>query len=287
MRIRKGFTLIELLVVIAIIAILIALLVPAVQKVREAAARTQCANNLKQIGLACHMYNDSYKKLPAGWVTQNGGPYPNPGWSWATIILPYLEQGALYNQLGVTLNPPNGPSVNALTQTAIPTYLCPSDQGKPTNAVFNNFGSNNYVCNRELLGPDGSSNPTNYSVARIQDGSSNTLMIGERDSFQNVGAVWVRDSASSASFEGRPGRGINIANPSPSNTSRCERLGWTSQHTGAVQFLFADGSAHLLQNAVDADQSADHCAYPAATGNFTLQNLTHPADGNAVRSDYY
>src|SRR5438034_8697226 len=98
-----GFTLIELLVVIAIIAILIALLVPAVQKVREAAARSSCQNNLRQIGLAMHMYQDTAKVLPKGWVTSNTGVAPNPGWSWAIIIFPYIEQGALFSNLNPDL----------------------------------------------------------------------------------------------------------------------------------------------------------------------------------------
>src|SRR5438309_8180940 len=103
---RKGFTLIELLVVIAIIAILIALLVPAVQKVREAAARTQCTNNMKQLALACHAYHDAKKQLPPavlvgrgiGWNDEN-----NIGPNWAILAMPYYDQGALYNQYSVSI----------------------------------------------------------------------------------------------------------------------------------------------------------------------------------------
>src|SRR4051812_20876568 len=124
-RRRLAFTLIELLVVIAIIAALIGLLLPAVQKVREAASRTRCVNNLKQIGLAIHCYHDSFNYLPPARLTTSsrGG-----GTSWPIWVLPYLEQQALFSRWDTTRGfTAQAPGLNARTPVA--TYLCPSRRG--------------------------------------------------------------------------------------------------------------------------------------------------------------
>lgn len=196
---RRAFTLIELLVVIAIIAILIALLVPAVQKVREAAARTQCANNLKQIGLAFHSHHDQYKAFPTAGNgadparTMNGGTpatYTTQNWGWAYQILPFIEQGNLYNDS-------NDANVKGF---AVPTYFCPTRRA-PTvfnispalangsvgpRAALDYGGNQGSLVNGEngLVVKKGSANfPAKISFVRmimITDGTSNTVMVGEK-----------------------------------------------------------------------------------------------------------
>src|SRR6516165_1269146 len=138
---RGGFTLIELLVVIAIIAILIGLLLPAVQKVREAAARIQCTNNLKQIGLALHTYHDANKRFPPGYLDGNTDPNSTPdndvgpGWGWASFILPFIEQGNVYNQINLKVGVGVGSNVG-ISQQPLVIYQCPSDSLQDAFPVY-------------------------------------------------------------------------------------------------------------------------------------------------------
>jgi prepilin-type N-terminal cleavage/methylation domain-containing protein len=154
---RKAFTLIELLVVIAIIAVLIALLLPAVQQAREAARRTQCKNNLKQLGLALHNYHDTSNAFPPGWIGISTGAYS--GFGWNSMLLPYIDQGPLYNNLsqGGIPNMLTGLAANTTptvktTDSVLGALRCPSDAGPPTATTITNtsiqFGRSNYpaVC---------------------------------------------------------------------------------------------------------------------------------------------
>jgi prepilin-type N-terminal cleavage/methylation domain-containing protein/prepilin-type processing-associated H-X9-DG protein len=200
-RSQDGFTLIELLVVIAIIAVLIALLLPAVQAAREAARRSQCVNNLKQIGLAMHNYHSTYNTFPIGvsasrntWnVGKCGvgacGTVTWNGWSVHAMLLPYLEATPVYNAINFSFDPlvcASQPFQNTAFLTSIPGFLCPSDSysGKAGLGFLNNYcGSIGTTIGVVQNYPSSSvgvfSYQTPYGLADITDGSSNTVAFGE------------------------------------------------------------------------------------------------------------
>ncbi len=179
---RAGFTLVELLVVIAIIGILVGLLLPAVQAAREAARRTQCTNNLKQLGLALHNYHDTHKRFPFG----SGGTTPpsgSPGYSAVALMLPFMEQTPLWNQINFQL--PLTDAVNTPARlTNVPGFLCPSDRQNPQPQTG---GAINYMGNKGSLHfwSDPSQNgifipSRSFRMADITDGTSNTSAFSER-----------------------------------------------------------------------------------------------------------
>ncbi|HWL09811.1 MAG TPA: DUF1559 domain-containing protein [Planctomicrobium sp.] len=189
--IRSGFTLIELLVVIAIIAILVALLLPAVQQAREAARRSQCKNNLKQIGLALHNYHDTHSIFPPGYVSILGtfGETDRPAcWTWTAFILPFLEQSVIYSQLNVGSITPHQAVSSAqllpIMKTPLAVFRCPSDSGpaimtaetgrririSPSSSTLQPVPIANYVASNDVqrLMQNRSTNPVNGSDARGQ-----------------------------------------------------------------------------------------------------------------------
>jgi prepilin-type N-terminal cleavage/methylation domain-containing protein/prepilin-type processing-associated H-X9-DG protein len=200
-RSQDGFTLIELLVVIAIIAVLIALLLPAVQSAREAARRSQCVNNLKQIGLGMHNYHSTYNTFPTGvsasrntWNAGKCGVGPCGqvtwnGWSVHAMLVPYLEATPVYNAINFSFDPlvcASQPFQNTAFLTSIPGFLCPSDpySGKAGLGFLNNYcGSIGTTIGVVQNYPSNStgvfSYQTPYGLADITDGSSNTVAFGE------------------------------------------------------------------------------------------------------------
>src|SRR5947209_19775386 len=215
MRFRRGFTLIELLVVIAIIGVLIALLLPAVQKVREAANRLQCKNNLKQIGLALHNYHDRMKSFPMGYFSNLNGPAGRdtngnctyneigPGWGWAAHLLDDLEQGNLRRQIRFDLKI-SDPLNASMRQVQLPIFICPSEvESGPITVVDANgnpicdVSSSSYTAMNGVLGVTSDAFDNNGAFLRnrgiripeIFDGLSNTLLVGERATNMST-ATW-------------------------------------------------------------------------------------------------
>lgn len=275
----QAFTLIELLVVIAIISILLGLMLPAVQKVREAAAQTQCRNNLKQMGLGLHNYHDANQALPPGYFSTmpyvDGANDTAPGWGWGAFLLPYLEQGNVYQQLNFNEPVQNSPAI----QTMMKMYLCPSDiYLLSAFPVPDGFG--NPICQAAptsyaaCCGND-ASDTTAFSglgvfyrnsrtrLTDITDGTSETILVGER-AWANANGVWAGAIPGGVIQRGQynpcqpnvPGAWYPAAtlvlahahgnNPLVDADGSAGMDDFSSKHLGGSNFLFADGSVHFV-----------------------------------------
>jgi prepilin-type N-terminal cleavage/methylation domain-containing protein/prepilin-type processing-associated H-X9-DG protein len=280
---RSGFTLVELLVTISIIGVLTGLLMPAVQAARESARRAQCLNNLKQIGLAFDEFHVSKKRYPSGVVhsTDDGDPTGVAGFGWGCFLLPYLQQEALYNHLSL----PGGELHDVLrTSTGqelatlpLPMFRCPSDSSDLLNderpfagVKYGNMAvaKSNYIGNhgtRFVTLKEKQADPRKDSFgvfwpdshcteAQIADGTSNTILAGERSS-ANWAGVWigVRNYNSDGDTGLRHNLGISDAKINSRNEDA--RRGFSSQHPGGALFLFADGHVEFVDEDIQFNQT--------------------------------
>lgn len=271
----KGFTLIELLVVIAIIAILIALLVPAVQKVREAAARTQSTNNLKNIGLTFHSFNDAVKRLPFnGTKVAAGGD--NTSGSWAFMILPYIDQQPMF----ATIN----------KATGISAFMCPG-RGRP--AVSANGAWSDYQINPYVNSPTGAlaGADTKRTMVSITDGTSNTIFVGHGQVAQGAysltavaptngrGDIYTAGTAGTARSNGTTAQ-INARDPA-GNEATAQAANWGGPFPQGALMCMGDGTVRMFPYGTYTG-GAISASGSTTTGGTLLGAFLTPSGGEPV-----
>ncbi len=284
-RFRRGFTLIELLVVIAIIAVLIALLLPAIQQAREAARRTQCKNNLKQLGLAIHNYESTHSRLPSSGQGLSASPPYTPVFdrqATFTHLLPFLDQANVSNQYDFNFAYNENAANKAVAQRVIPMYLCPSAALRNGNTDSQRYGAIDYGATLHTnidpaTGLPGAAFTTPGAltwgcsrIADISDGTSNTILIGE-DVGRNDTMKSLYDDPYNPGFKRSHWRWAEPDNAfGVSFTPNFHRSPWGgppsctwidmncgpndelfSFHIGGAHILMGDGRVHFLSDSVD------------------------------------
>jgi prepilin-type N-terminal cleavage/methylation domain-containing protein len=284
-----GFTLVEILVVTAVIGLLVAIMLPAIQKARESARKSQCANNLKQIGLGMHAYLNDHQALPPGYISE---VLPNhddkgPGWSWGSLIMEYIEQAPLHGQINFAVSV-HKPEAALVRLTSVPLFICPSDSmfepiidipSKSSTLIICQMAAANYV------GSAGTVRPTcklcrdrfdgvfgrNRAIKpkELQDGLSKTLAVGERASRWARAAIWgvvpnskVLDNQKPGLYAAGPAyvlgttfaEGFNIESSLDDmdhGTMGTFAESYGSEHPGGAFFLFCDAGVRFVWD--DAD----------------------------------
>lgn len=279
---RHGFTLVELLVVIAIIGMLVALLLPAVQAAREAARRMRCANNLKQIGIATHLYHDNFNAFPSGAVVVNN-------LAWNVFLLPYIEQSSLYQLFDQGTGAFNGganqdgPNKNVHALVKVQAYLCPSSpnmfsthpsstlrDGRKTytshyygimGPKLTGTAATTYLFDPVSSGQGGFAlqgimgRDSKTRLANVTDGTSNTLLIGEISNPGGDGASWVRGIAFGTTVAAANGMsssknvnfGINVL-LTPLSANQFNDISFSSYHPRGAQFILSDGAQRFISD---------------------------------------
>ena len=311
---KRGFTLIELLVVIAIIAILIALLLPAVQQAREAARRSTCKNNLKQIALALHNYHDTHRTFPPGFVEQVTAD-DKANWAWGSFILPFIDQASVYNAIHIDRGESMAVALDTAAvveamQTPLPAFRCPSDVGADwcdndgrrfhsdaDTTTWISTARSNYVAancsgrpgylNGDVQNNSGSTHYANgcfYRNSRtrmsdILDGTSNTVLVGERASQISGPSSGAVNCNAAALFGSR--RNTTTANLSYDYGGTCAVM------FGGMYAINAPVAAECTRTVSSLHEGGCHVALADGSVRFVSENIDHDVGINKTPSSLW
>jgi prepilin-type N-terminal cleavage/methylation domain-containing protein len=285
---NSGFTLVELLVVIAIIGVVVALLLPAIQMARESARKTQCANNLKQLGLGMHGYLLTHKAFPPGYISAVRADHDDdgPGWAWGAMLMPFIEEVSIHHEIDLSV-PVASAAAEKVRLTSIAIFVCPSDDifepiinipRKNSKAIICRMAAGNYV------GSAGTVRPTckqcrdyfdgifgrNRAIKpqELLDGLSKTLAVGERASYWSRPAIWgvvpdsmILDNQQPTLYAAGPGYVLGTTFHEGFNIETSEEMdhatmgtfaeSFGSRHPGGAFFMFCDAGVRFVWDDTD------------------------------------